>query len=267
MMPYELITAILNQSMDLFKFYLLFLILVGRISVAQNDGKVIYQQIEHAKIGYKYNNISESVLYFNATKSYFTDSESVASKKQGEEINPDGQSGSLFLGGEFKSEAFYMDLKSKQLLSNEFILARLYPVKDTLIRPNWKITTSRKKIGEFECQRAETTYRNRQYVAWFTPKIPVEWGPWKLWGLPGLIIEANSLDGEIAFIFKSYSKGNYNNFIKYTSSKRSKSMSSNQFVNKRKELIKNITKEINSSSFNGKIFFEPNTFSKDKYPN
>ncbi len=132
--------------MGLFKFYLLFLLLVDRISFAQNDGKVIYQQIEHAKTGYKYNNVSVSVLYFNAAKSYFTDSESLASTKQGEEINPDGKSGSFFFTGEFKSETFYMDLKSNQLLSNEFILARLYPVKDTLIRPNWKITTSRKKL-------------------------------------------------------------------------------------------------------------------------
>lgn len=56
---------------------------------------------------------------------------------------------------------------------------------------NWNIVAdSTKNILGYECILAESDYHGRHWKAWFAPEIPVDAGPWKLLGLPGLIMEA-----------------------------------------------------------------------------
>lgn len=54
----------------------------------------------------------------------------------------------------------------------------------------WVITDSIKKILNLSCRLATCSFRGRKWHAWFSEDIPVSEGPWKLNGLPGLILEA-----------------------------------------------------------------------------
>lgn len=54
---------------------------------------------------------------------------------------------------------------------------------------NWKLTNEKKKIMDHLCQKATCKFRGRTYIAWFTTEIPLNNGPWKFNGLPGLIME------------------------------------------------------------------------------
>ncbi|HAY3549668.1 GLPGLI family protein [Elizabethkingia meningoseptica] len=58
----------------------------------------------------------------------------------------------------------------------------------------WKILPDKQKIGEFNTQKAETSFAGRKWIAWFTTEIPFQDGPYKLQGLPGLIVKAESAD-------------------------------------------------------------------------
>ena len=69
--------------------------------------------------------------------------------------------------------------------------------------PIWEahcwITDSTKNILWYECIKASTDYHGRRWEAWFAPEIPVQNGPWKLEGLPGLILEASDDGGKYTF--------------------------------------------------------------------
>jgi len=73
---------------------------------------------------------------------------------------------------------------------------------------NWKIQEEFKDISGFRCQKAAGFFRGRNYTAWFTSDISVPFGPWKLHGTPGLIIEAYDTDQMIYVVAKHISLNN-----------------------------------------------------------
>lgn len=72
-------------------------------------------------------------------------------------------------------------------------------IYEELPKIDWKLTTEEKKIGNIACKKATAFFRGRNYIVWYTEAIPVTVGPWKLNGLPGLILEATDKTGEVYF--------------------------------------------------------------------
>ena len=70
---------------------------------------------------------------------------------------------------------------------------------DPIEEIEWEISDSTKKFLGYECIMAEADYHGRHWTVWFTPEIPLNNGPWKLQGLPGLILEASELSGQHFF--------------------------------------------------------------------
>ncbi len=64
----------------------------------------------------------------------------------------------------------------------------------------WVITDSTKTVLGYDCVMATANYHGRDWTAWFAPDIPLQEGPWKLTGLPGLILEASESTGQHSFI-------------------------------------------------------------------
>lgn len=54
---------------------------------------------------------------------------------------------------------------------------------------NWTISNEKKKIGNFDVTKATTEYGGRSWTAWFCQSIPLPYGPYLFYGLPGLILE------------------------------------------------------------------------------
>jgi len=76
-------------------------------------------------------------------------------------------------------------------------------IVDTLPEIDWALIAESKMIDTLSCQKAIGKFRGRTYTAWYAKEIPVAAGPWKLHGLPGLIVEAEDSLGEVKFIFES----------------------------------------------------------------
>ena len=71
---------------------------------------------------------------------------------------------------------------------------------------DWKILPETTTIGNYKVQKAETLFAGRKWTAWFTTDIPLQDGPYKFSGLPGLIVKAEDSQGDYAFDLKETKK-------------------------------------------------------------
>ena len=90
----------------------------------------------------------------------------------------------------------------------------------------WQMIEETDTILGYVCQKACLTYAGRDYTAWFTTEIPINDGPWKFWGLPGLILKVvdkeeqfewvaiglENIDGDIVMNKGDYEKANPTQF-------------------------------------------------------
>jgi len=70
---------------------------------------------------------------------------------------------------------------------------------DELSTFNWAIEPDTAEIFNYSCQKASLRFRGRNYEAWFAPQIPINDGPWKFFGLPGLILKIKDTDNQFDF--------------------------------------------------------------------
>lgn len=66
-------------------------------------------------------------------------------------------------------------------------------------KPAWKIINEKKIISNYMCQQATTNYLGREWIAWFTIDIPIQDGPYKFSGLPGLVVQISDSENEHSF--------------------------------------------------------------------
>ncbi len=114
----------------------------------------------------------------------------------------------------------YMNTKEKISLEEDEVFEKEFLIEEPLVQPDWKLINESKKIGEYSCFKAElivpvTDVQKQNYqdflkreekkpalfkmeepkdkviTAWYTPEIPMSFGPDNYWGLPGLILEIN----------------------------------------------------------------------------
>lgn len=85
-------------------------------------------------------------------------------------------------------------------MQNQYILNEPYP------ELNWKISNDTLTIGGYSCQKATVSFKGRAYTAWFSPELPFPFGPWKLLGLPGLILYVADSRSEVVFQFVGFEK-------------------------------------------------------------
>lgn len=84
----------------------------------------------------------------------------------------------------------------------DFVYSDNYRIKEPTQTPQWRIVAdSVKTILNYKCTMAVTDFKGRRWTAWYTEDIPISQGPWKLIGLPGLILSAR--DSEKQFVFEA----------------------------------------------------------------
>lgn len=155
------------------------------------------------------------ILLFNKTECLYEEE-----KKLDKPENTNGMSISISFSSAKKK---YLNVKDKNSITEDEIFGKEFLVVEPLVKPEWKLLDETKKIGEYNCYKAEllvpvTEKQQNDYeeflkkeekkpslfkmekpedkviTAWYTPEIPVTFGPDNNWGLPGLILELNDTE-------------------------------------------------------------------------
>lgn len=71
---------------------------------------------------------------------------------------------------------------------------------------NWKLGIKTDSIAGYLCRNAFTNFRGRDYTAWYSTDIPLQYGPYKFKGLPGLIIKISDSRQSHIFELRSMQK-------------------------------------------------------------
>lgn len=96
-----------------------------------------------------------------------------------------------FPKGVLKKININFDIQKLSSIETIVFNKEVYNVNEKIPNLDWEINyTETKKIGQYLCSKATVNFRGRKYIIWYTKKIPLRFGPWKLFGLPGLILEA-----------------------------------------------------------------------------
>lgn len=117
--------------------------------------------------------------------------------------------------GEWLSKIeYFLYSQSQKLFIKENIIGTGFLTEEELPKINWKITKDTTNLSGVSCKKATANFEGKNWVAWFAPSLPFQSGPWKLSGLPGLIIEAFVEDKTTQFQFAGFEKANDGDFIR-----------------------------------------------------
>lgn len=96
-------------------------------------------------------------------------------------IKADSRKGSVRYSVSKRYPKYEVSLHNR-ILMDQYKVAETRPIK-------WKIISEKQKIAEWNVQKAEADFAGRHWDAWFTTEIPIQDGPYKFHGLPGLIVK------------------------------------------------------------------------------
>ena len=151
----------------------------------------------------------------------FNKSECIYEQEQQLE-KPKSAAGEMSISVSFSSSEGkkYINAKDKTSSTEDEIFGKEFLIVEPIERPNWELVDESKKIGDYTCFKAKLLIpvsenqkkeyeeflkkeeikpslfkmeepKDKTITAWYTPEIPVSFGPNNYWGLPGLILEIN----------------------------------------------------------------------------
>lgn len=187
--------------------FILIFLFYYQVSVSQNNVEIGYEMnlnigkpvVLPAKLIY-----SDNVSYFHWNDTQNNTESSMDMESMEIEIKITDSLGTINVI-DYKKDSIY----TRSLHFKEILL--LEEEKTKLV---WNLTKETKQIGTYVCYKATTEFRGRNYTAWYSPELSLNLGPWKLNGLPGLIMEAYDQDKTVLFYFKSLKRIDYK-FIDY----------------------------------------------------
>lgn len=200
-------------------FIFTFLSLILSFQSIAQDGEKLFLRVKYSVTGQEYLednkrlyndlfnlDIGQNCSMFYSFIQYNRDSVERELKKQGfvglqvkETLNERGY-------GQGRKDILITDNQKEQYKFFSIIGVMHYKAAESIENIKWIITADTTTIFNYKCFKAKSTFKGREWIAWFTRDIPISSGPWKLFGLPGLILRANDSFNHYIFELAGISK-------------------------------------------------------------
>ena len=95
----------------------------------------------------------------------------------------------------FFDQVIYQNNPKGKITVQSIITPNFYNYEENRYPVKWIMKEGKDTICGYICHIAEGFYGGRTWVVKYAPEIPTQNGPWKLTGLPGLILEATDTEG------------------------------------------------------------------------
>lgn len=99
--------------------------------------------------------------------------------------------------GEFMT--IYKNYPDGKLTHTEKICEDWFSYTEDMPPLDWELTDSVATVLGYQCQSARCRFRGREWTVFYAEDIPLSDGPWKLHGLPGLIMKVSDAKGHYIF--------------------------------------------------------------------
>lgn len=83
----------------------------------------------------------------------------------------------------------YKNTVQKKVIYYDRIGRNHYSYQEPTELLNWHLLPEKKILNGYNCQKAIVDFAGRHFVAWYATEIPISEGPYKFYGLPGLIVQ------------------------------------------------------------------------------
>ena len=108
-----------------------------------------------------------------------------------------------FADDDYKRKILYKDTKQQLMYSDLSVLSAMFYLKEDVKPQAWRLLDEETEdfLG-YNCRKAATNFRGRYYEVLFTPEIPIDAGPWKFSGLPGLILKVSTPENDNDYVIE-----------------------------------------------------------------
>jgi GLPGLI family protein len=169
----------------------------------------------------------QMVLFIGRTASLYTSFDKIRyslaqdQRDQAEALKRSGQSGapSVVIIDDSPSDwmsktDYFFFFTSHQLFAKQYLFYQAYLMEEPMPKITWELKGDTANFLGIRCRQAIGRLNGREWTAWYAPELPFQSGPWKLNGLPGLIIEACNKDKSIEFKFAGFTNAKTNDFTR-----------------------------------------------------
>lgn len=129
------------------------------------------------------------------------------------------------------------------------ILNKTYSYTEELKALKWNLTEEQENYLGYPVYKATTKFSGRTYIAWYTPEIPISEGPYKFFGLPGLILKINDTKNNFVFVCTEIkNEKDFSHYKELFSERKPIKISKRKYYKLEEESTKNFLKFVNRNT-------------------